>query len=177
MERELKYLFISYFVRDTCITVAHVSNRLKFNTFFWLSYFLLKMISVIDELYCHKKNCHLFRRCSTELLVLSKVFLKVSRISLESTCARLILIVKAWLYPWSVHLHYKTDSCTQLLSNEFCRIFKNTFLLDTPGRVLLTLYLACLNQTSTWSQFSINRFLPKEVKKAKKLSCSKSRKS
>ena len=28
-------LFISYIVRDTCIRVAHVSNRLRFDTFFF----------------------------------------------------------------------------------------------------------------------------------------------
>ena len=48
-------LFISYIVRDTCIRVAHVSNRLRFDTFFLLLYFIFKMVSVINELHCHKK--------------------------------------------------------------------------------------------------------------------------
>ena len=68
-----KYLFISYFVRDTCISVAHVSNRLIFDTFFLLSYFHFKMVSVMNRLYCHKKivtyfanvlqNCWCSQRC------------------------------------------------------------------------------------------------------------------
>ena len=33
-------LFISYIVRDTCIRVAHVSNRLRFDTFFFYFYTL-----------------------------------------------------------------------------------------------------------------------------------------
>ena len=48
-------LFISYIVRDTCIRVAHISNRLRFDTFFLLLYFIFKMVSVINELHCHKK--------------------------------------------------------------------------------------------------------------------------
>ena len=48
-------LFISYIVRNTCIRVAHVSNRLRFDTFFLLLYFIFKMVSVINELHCHKK--------------------------------------------------------------------------------------------------------------------------
>ena len=51
----LTMLDISYIVRDTCIRVAHVSNRLRFDTFFLLLYFIFKMVSVINELHCHKK--------------------------------------------------------------------------------------------------------------------------
>ena len=38
--------------------------------------------------------------------------------------------IKVWLYPCSLHLHYKRDPCTQLFPSQFCRIFKNTFLLE-----------------------------------------------
>ena len=54
--RENCSIYSSYFVRDTCISVAHVSNRLRFDTFFLLSYFLLKMVSVMSELYSQKKS-------------------------------------------------------------------------------------------------------------------------
>ena len=37
---------------------------------------------------------------------------------------------KSLIYPYSLHLHYKKDSCTQLFFSGFCRIFKNTFLLE-----------------------------------------------
>ena len=37
---------------------------------------------------------------------------------------------KSLIYPHSLHLHYKKVSCTQLFFSGFCRIFKNTFLLE-----------------------------------------------
>ena len=37
---------------------------------------------------------------------------------------------KVYLHPCSLYLHYKRDSCTQLFSSEFWRIFKNIFLLE-----------------------------------------------
>ena len=45
---------ISYIMQDTCISVAHVSSRLRSDTFF-ISYFLLKMVLVMNEFHCHKK--------------------------------------------------------------------------------------------------------------------------
>ena len=76
---------------------------------FLLSYILLKMVSVMNQLHCHKKAVTYFtksfndygmiqlqneqftnktgdeRKCSTESS--QKVFLKISQISLENTCA------------------------------------------------------------------------------------------
>ena len=37
---------------------------------------------------------------------------------------------KTLIYPSSLHLYYKRDSCTELFFREFCRIFKNIFLLE-----------------------------------------------
>ena len=37
---------------------------------------------------------------------------------------------KCLIYPCSLHLHYKRDTCTQLFFSEFCIILINTFLLD-----------------------------------------------
>ena len=85
--RENFNIYLSLNSSGTYISVAHVSNRLRL-FFFLLSFFLLKMVSVMNELYCHKKNHHLFRKCSTELYVFLKVLLKILQISLENTCAR-----------------------------------------------------------------------------------------
>ena len=86
----------------------NVSNRLKFDTFL-LSYILLKMVSVVNQLHCHKKavtsqkfsndygmiqlqneqfanKTLLERECSTECS--QKVFLKILQISLGNTCAK-----------------------------------------------------------------------------------------
>ena len=37
---------------------------------------------------------------------------------------------KSLIYPYSLKLHRKRDSCTQLFFSEFCKILKNTFLLE-----------------------------------------------
>ena len=37
---------------------------------------------------------------------------------------------KRLIYPCSLHLHCKRDSCIQSFFSEFCRIFKITFLLE-----------------------------------------------
>ena len=38
--------------------------------------------------------------------------------------------VKVWFYTFSLRLHYKGDSSTQLLSSEFRRIFNKTFIFE-----------------------------------------------
>ena len=38
--------------------------------------------------------------------------------------------VKVWFYTFSLRLYYKRVSSTQLLSSEFRRIFKKTFLFE-----------------------------------------------
>ena len=150
---------------NICVNVAHVSSRLKFDTFlaFILSF---KNGIVMIEPHCHKKNrqpvwrklsndCDMIqlqnvRRFSTKLLVFSKVFLKISQISLENTCTRYNMNVKVWLYAFSLHLCYKRDACKQFFSSEFCRIFKKIFLLEHTWTHALTLCLTYLNQTNAW---------------------------
>ena len=78
------------------------------------------------------------RECSTELLAFSKMFLKISQIPLENTCTRQNLNVKVWLYACSLHPHYKRDSCTQLFSSEFRRIFESSVLLEHSWANALT---------------------------------------
>ena len=118
-----------------------------------LSYFLLKMVSVMNELHCYRKVVTYFfsqkssndhdmiqlqnqqftnstldeHKLSTELLIFSKVVFKnFANFTGKHQC-REKCEPKSWIYPCSLHLHYKRDSCTQLFFSEFGRIFKNTF--------------------------------------------------
>ena len=139
-------------MRDTCISVAYVSGRLRFDTFLIFN-ILLKMVSVMNELHCHKKVVTYLtkilkglyntitkstirsktlreRECSTELLVLSKDVLKNFANFTGKDLCQVNCEPKSLIYPCSLHLHYKKDSCTQLFFSGFCRIFKNTFLLE-----------------------------------------------
>ena len=70
------------------------------------------------------------RECSTELLVISKGALKNFANFTGKHLCRVKCEPKSLIYPYSLHLHYKKDSCTQLFFSGFCRIFKNTFLLE-----------------------------------------------
>ena len=70
------------------------------------------------------------RKCSTELLVFSKGVLKNFANFTGKHLCRVKCEPKSLIYPYSLHLHYKKDSCTQLFFSGFCRIFKNTFLLE-----------------------------------------------
>ena len=63
------------------------------------------MVPVINEPHYHKKNPN--RRCSTTLVVFSKLFLKVLQISLENTYARYNVNTKIWLYALGLHLYLK----------------------------------------------------------------------
>ena len=67
---------------------------------------------------------------STKLLVFSKGVLKNFAIFTGKHLCRVKCEPKSLIYPYSLHLHYKKDSCTQLFFSGFCRIFKNTFLLE-----------------------------------------------
>ena len=96
-------------------------------------------------------------------LVFSKVFLKISLISLENACTRYDVNVKVWIYLCSLHPHNKRDSCTLLLSSEFCRIFENTFLLEHSWASAST----CLNRTNTWKWVFYENFFTKKVKQSK----------
>ena len=103
------WISINFLFRDTCLNGAHVLNRLKFDTFL-LSYFFWKMVSVMNEPHCHKKIITCLTKnlkwlwydiitksiCinntwedffSAKLLVFSEVFLNISQISVENTCA------------------------------------------------------------------------------------------
>ena len=54
-----------------------------------------------------------------------------------------------WLYAFSLQLYCQRDFCTQFFSCEFCRNFKNNFLLEHSWMCASDLYPAYLNQTST----------------------------
>ena len=56
---------------------------------------------------------------------------------------------KVWLYAFSLQLYCQRDFCTQFFSCEFCRNFKNNFLLEHSWMCASDLYPAYLNQTST----------------------------
>ena len=168
--------------------LGRISNRLRFDTFL-LSYFLLKMVLVMNKLHCRKKivtylikilkqlcydiitkstifKQHFTRahvcKCSTELLVFWKGFFKNWQISLENTCVRLNVTV--WFYQYNLHPHYRRDSCTQLFFSEFCRIFENTFLLEHSWASDLTY----LKQTNTWKWVFYQPFFTEKVKQSKK---------
>ena len=70
------------------------------------------------------------RKCSTELLVFSTGVPKNFANFTGKHLCRVKCEPKSLIYPYSLHLHYKKDSCTQLFFSGFCRIFKNTFLLE-----------------------------------------------
>ena len=63
-----------------------------------------------------------------------KVFLEISQISQENTCARVSFLIK--LQSWACNF-IKKESLAQVLSCEFCEISKNTFY--TEHRLLLFL--------------------------------------
>ena len=69
-------------------------------------------------------------KCSTELLVFSKGVLKNFVNFTEKHLCRVKCEPKSLIYACRLHLHYKRDFYTQLFFREFCRIFKNTFLLE-----------------------------------------------
>ena len=70
------------------------------------------------------------RKCSTELLVFSKGVLKNFANFTGKHLCRVKCEPKSLIYPYSLHLQYKKDSCTQLFFSGFSRNFQNTFLLE-----------------------------------------------
>ena len=72
------------------------------------------------------------RECYIELLMFSKDVLKNFANFTGKHLCRVKYEPKSLIYPYSLHLHYKKDSCTQLFFSGFCRIFKNSFLLEHP---------------------------------------------
>ena len=60
---------------------------------------------------------------STKLLVLSKVVLKNFAIFTCKHLCRVKCEPKSLIYPYSLHLQYKKDSCTQLFFSGFSRNF------------------------------------------------------
>ena len=70
------------------------------------------------------------RECSAELLVFSVGIPKNFANFTGKYLCRVKCEPKSLIHPCSLHLHYKKDSCTQLFFSGFCRIFKNTFLLE-----------------------------------------------
>ena len=58
------------------------------------------------------------------------MFLKISQISLENTCAGYDINVKVCFYAFSLCSYSKRDSRTELYSSNFQTIFKKVFLLE-----------------------------------------------
>ena len=134
---------------------------------FSLSYFLLKMVLVMNEFYCHKKivnySTKTLKRLWYDIINNLQIrFYTSARFqmfywivgvlkNLANFTGRNLFQVKyerksLTLYPCSLHPLYKRDSCTQLLSSELWRTFKNTFLLEHSWASASTY----LNQTNTW---------------------------
>ena len=135
--------------------MAHVSNRLRF-LIFLLSYFLLKMVSVMNKLHCHKKIVAYFLDKNSQMAMICYNY-KINNLQITLYTSGNVLD-NCWcfkgvpknftnfarkhlcqikcdpeslIYLCSLHLHYKRGTCTQLLFSEFCRILKNTFLLPS----------------------------------------------
>ena len=133
----------------THVSPWHMYLTGRYLVLFLLSYFLLKMVSVMNELHCHRKVLYTWqkfsndydmiqlqnqqftnntlheRNCSTELLVFSKGVLKNFANFTGKHLCRVKCEPKSLIYPCRLHLRYKRDSCTQLLlvsSAEFLRI-------------------------------------------------------
>ena len=79
----------------------------------------------IDELTEKFRSSH--KRCS-----IKKVFLKISQNPQENTCARVSFLKKLQAAPATL----LKNTLAQVFSCEFCEFFKNTFLQNTPGRLL-----------------------------------------
>ena len=112
------------------------------------------MVSVMNELHCHRKvvtyltkilkwlwydtitkstiDKHNFTRSRMfyRIVGVLKRFLKDFANFTGKHLWRVKCEPKSLIYPYSLHLRYKKDSCTELFFSGFCRIFKNTFLLE-----------------------------------------------
>ena len=69
------------------------------------------------------------QRCSVK-----KVFLKISQDSQENTCSRVCFLNKVTSLTLQL---YQKETLAQVLSNEFCEIFKNIFFFTEHLLVLL----------------------------------------
>ena len=134
------------------LSVAHVSNRLRFDL---LSYFLFKMVSVVNELPYHKKIVTnlkkivkwLWYEIITESIIYKQHFTRaqmfhrivgvlkciLKKVVNLKTLYRIKCEPKCLVYPCRLHLNYKRDSCTQLIFSEFCRIFSVSSLRALLG--------------------------------------------
>ena len=119
---------------------------------FLLSYIILKMVSVMNQLHCHKNAVTYFTKILKWLwydtitkwtiykqnfrrarmfygMFLKGVLKNFSNFTGKYLC-RIKCEPKSLIHPCSLHLHYINDSCTQLFFSGVCRIFKNTFPLE-----------------------------------------------
>ena len=71
------------------------------------------------------------------------MFLEISQISQEETCARVSLLTK-------FNKVIKRETLAQVFSCEFCEIFKNTFLTEHLGRLLLKEVFNNYNKVGSW---------------------------
>ena len=71
---------------------------------------------------------HLSYRSSSQRCSVKKVFLKISQYSQDKTCPRVFFIKVAGLRSATL----LKETLAQVLSYEFCYIFKNTFFYKTP---------------------------------------------
>ena len=61
----------------------------------------------------------------------------MSQISQENTCARVPFLIKFIPFFNKAYNFIKKETLTQVLSYEFCEIFKNTFLIEHLWWLLL----------------------------------------
>ena len=71
--------------------------------------------------------CRCLNRSSHQMCSVKKVFLKVSQISQENTCARVSFLISLQADACNF---IKKETLAQVFSCEFCEISKNTFLTE-----------------------------------------------
>ena len=86
--------------------------------------------------YCLVRSSH--QRCS-----LKKVVFKISQYSQENTRAWVSFSIK--LQASSLQLYKKKETLAQVLSCEFCEIFKNTFFKEHLRTIASALCIDCLS--------------------------------
>ena len=141
--------------RRTCI------EQVEIWYFFLLSYFLLKIVSVINELYCCEKivtyfakvlqNCWCSQRCSKKF----RKFHWKTPVPGKMWTWKFDFIHKNWTFfikETSAHSYFLVSSA------EFLRILSFRTLLGEYFW-LIRLCSTYLNQTNSWNEFSINHVL------------------
>ena len=82
---------------------------------------------------------HHYTEAATRGVPWKKVFLKISQNSQENTCTRASFLIKFERLRLQFYNFIKNETLAQVFSCEFCETFKNRFLQNTSGRLLLTI--------------------------------------